>query len=97
MNLEIRWNNELHYVEAGNYNQGCMKVLKEFVEDNPDVEIPIQNFHVTSLDTWDSCEVGLDLILAIQYVANNEYNPYDEEPALDPDCDILKAARGELV
>ena len=92
MNLEIGWKNTLYYIEAGNYYQGCMKVMKEFMEDCPDGEVPIENFNVTNLDNMDNCEIALDLIVALQYESNN-YSPYDTEPELNPDCDILRAAQ----
>jgi len=76
MNLEIRWDNELHYIQANNYYEGCIKTIKEFVEENHNEDIPISTFLVTNLDNMDSCEIGMEIVVAIMAAANN----YEDEP-----------------
>lgn len=94
MNLEILWNSEYHWDKtAGNYYQACIRLIRDFVENNPNELVPEQNFIVTNLENGDNCEISFGVVMCIYYMATNYEEFPDEEPALDPNCDLMKEAR----
>jgi hypothetical protein len=68
----VMWGDRSYFqTNCGNPWQACLRTLDEFLENNTDIDIPIEPFMVKNLETDEFEIVGLAEVLAIRNLSAN--------------------------
>jgi hypothetical protein len=80
---EVMWGDSSYFhTDLGNQWQACLKSLDSLIESCENnlepLDIPIEPFRVTNLDTGESEVIGLSEILAIRNLSANFEEEYEK-------------------